>query len=115
MYTPKDLSFEDFRDWRKCKAPAFDVLDLNPLSEYKVYPHYPHYLSISPYNREKMKKKRNRKKEKRTGTLLSEYTTGMGCIKHLSEVGLRPVGLLRPPVGLSESACSQARISIRSY
>ena len=39
MYTPKDLSFESFREWRKRRAPrkdAFDVLGLNPLDEYKV-------------------------------------------------------------------------------
>ncbi|KAF8422674.1 ribosomal protein S18, partial [Tirmania nivea] len=64
IYTPKDLSFESFKNSRKRRAPfkdAFDTLALNPLKEYKNF------------------------------NLLSEYTTEMGRIKHRSETGLRGV------------------------
>ena len=68
MYTPKDLSFESFREWRKRRAPrkdAFDVLGLNPLDEYKVSS--PPSLSI-PFpslGRKIKRKKENKRKRKR--------------------------------------------------
>lgn len=64
VYAPHDLSAAEARKWGKRYSPttdAFDALDLNPLDLYKNF------------------------------SIMSEYVTEMGRIRHSSETGLRPV------------------------
>jgi small subunit ribosomal protein S18 len=64
VYAPHDLSAAEARKWSKRYSPttdAFDALDLNPLALYKNF------------------------------SIMSEYVTEMGRIRHSSETGLRPV------------------------
>ncbi|KAI5807459.1 ribosomal protein S18 [Peziza echinospora] len=64
MYTPKDLSYESFKAFRRRKPPkadSFDLLGIDPLREYKNF------------------------------NLLGEFVTEMGRIKHRTETGLRGV------------------------
>jgi len=64
IYSPHDLSPSEMKKWRKKYSPsidAFDALSINPLHQYKNF------------------------------SIMSEYMTEMGRIKHSSETGLRPV------------------------
>ncbi|EXJ92938.1 hypothetical protein A1O3_01494 [Capronia epimyces CBS 606.96] len=64
VYAPHDLSAAEARKWRKRNRPrtdAFDALSINPLSLYKNF------------------------------SVMSEYMTEMGRIRHSSSTGLRPV------------------------
>ncbi|KAL2435394.1 hypothetical protein ABEF95_015939 [Exophiala dermatitidis] len=64
VYAPHDLSAAEARKWRKRHRPttdAFDALSINPLSLYKNF------------------------------SVMSEYMTEMGRIRHSSSTGLRPV------------------------
>lgn len=64
VYAPHDLSAAEARKWSKRYSPtsdAFDALDLNPLDLYKNF------------------------------SIMSEYMTEMGRIRHSSSTGLRPV------------------------
>ncbi|KAF7513202.1 hypothetical protein GJ744_010598 [Endocarpon pusillum] len=64
VYAPHDLSAAEARKWKKRKAPttdAFDALSMNPLDCYKNF------------------------------SIMSEYMTAMGRIKHSRQTGLRPV------------------------
>lgn len=64
VYAPHDLSAAEARKWSKRYSPttdAFDALDLNPLDLYKNF------------------------------SIMSEYVTEMGRIRHSSSTGLRPV------------------------
>ncbi|KAA8649998.1 mitochondrial 37S ribosomal protein bS18m [Aspergillus tanneri] len=64
IYAPHDLSPSEMRKWRKRSSPskdAFDSLNMNPLDLYKNF------------------------------SIMSEYMTPMGRIKHRSTTGLRPV------------------------
>lgn len=64
VYAPHDLSAAEARKWSKRYSPttdAFDALDLNPLDLYKNF------------------------------SIMSEYMTDMGRIRHSSSTGLRPV------------------------
>ncbi|KAE8350268.1 ribosomal protein S18 [Aspergillus coremiiformis] len=64
IYTPHDLSAAEMKKWRKRYSPAtdvFDSLNLNPLDLYKNF------------------------------SIMSEYMTQMGRIKHRNTTGLRPV------------------------
>ncbi|EAL87694.1 hypothetical protein KXX33_006783 [Aspergillus fumigatus] len=64
IYAPHDLSPAEMKKWRKRQGPAadaFDALNLNPLDLYKNF------------------------------SIMSEYMTAMGRIKHRSATGLRPV------------------------
>ncbi|KAI9707505.1 MAG: hypothetical protein M1836_000466 [Candelina mexicana] len=68
VYAPHDLSPVEMRKWRRKGRPttdAFDALAMNPLNEYKNF------------------------------SIMSEYMTAMGRIKHSSETGLRPVNQRR--------------------
>ncbi|KAF2639980.1 ribosomal protein S18 [Massarina eburnea CBS 473.64] len=64
VYAPRDLSGAEQAKWKTSRrAPqtdAFDTLGINPVNEYKNF------------------------------TMLSEYVTEMGRIKHSRETGLRP-------------------------
>lgn len=64
VYAPHDLSPQEMIKWKQLQRPRKDVLDLlglNPLDEYKNF------------------------------SIISEFMTAMGRIKHSSETGLRPV------------------------
>ncbi|RDH30030.1 37S ribosomal protein S18 [Aspergillus welwitschiae] len=64
LYAPHDLSPAEMKKWRKRYSPstdAFDALNLNPLDLYKNF------------------------------SVMSEYITSMGRIKHRNMTGLRPV------------------------
>ncbi|KAK3174843.1 hypothetical protein OEA41_002089 [Lepraria neglecta] len=64
VYAPHDLSSVEMTKWRKRRPrerDAFDQLGINPLHEYKNF------------------------------SMMSEYTTPMGRIKHRKETGLRAV------------------------
>jgi ribosomal protein S18 len=64
VYAPHDLSAAEARKWSKRYSPttdAFDALNLNPLDLYKNF------------------------------SIMSEYVTEMGRIRHSKETGLRPV------------------------
>ncbi|OAL01384.1 ribosomal protein S18 [Phaeosphaeriaceae sp. SRC1lsM3a] len=64
VYSPSDLSGAEQKKWKvgraKPTADAFDVLGINPVSEYKNF------------------------------TMMSEYMTETGRIKHSRDTGLRP-------------------------
>ncbi|UPX09909.1 uncharacterized protein EKO05_0000587 [Ascochyta rabiei] len=64
VYSPHDLTGAEQRKWKfgrkKPQSDAFDVLGINPINEYKNY------------------------------TIMSEYMTEMGRIKHSNDTGLRP-------------------------
>ncbi|KAF2653419.1 ribosomal protein S18 [Lophiostoma macrostomum CBS 122681] len=65
VYAPHDLTGAEQKKWKSGKktpqTDAFDVLGINPITEYKNY------------------------------TMISEYITEMGRIKHSKDTGLRPV------------------------
>ena len=64
VYSPHDLSPYEMRKWRRRKRPttdAFDALSLDPLDLYRNF------------------------------SVMSEYITEMGRIRHSSSTGLRPV------------------------
>ncbi|PYH90668.1 ribosomal protein S18 [Aspergillus ellipticus CBS 707.79] len=64
VYAPHDLSASEMKKWKKRHSPAtdaFDSLNLNPLHQYKNF------------------------------SIMSEYMTSMGRIKHRNSTGLRPV------------------------
>ncbi|PYH84918.1 37S ribosomal protein S18 [Aspergillus uvarum CBS 121591] len=64
IYAPHDLSPSQMRRWKERHSPStdvFDSLNLNPLTMYKNF------------------------------SIMSEYMTPMGQIKHRNETGLRPV------------------------
>ncbi|PWY92950.1 actin cortical patch component [Aspergillus heteromorphus CBS 117.55] len=64
IYAPHDLSAAEMRKWKKRYSPgtdAFDALNLNPLEQYKNF------------------------------SIMSEYITPMGRIRHRNSTGLRPV------------------------
>ncbi|PGH11209.1 ribosomal protein S18 [Polytolypa hystricis UAMH7299] len=64
IYAPHDLSAAEMKKWKKRQSPstdAFDALSMNPLHQYKNF------------------------------SIMSEYMSEMGRIRHSSETGLRPV------------------------
>ncbi|KAI5293895.1 hypothetical protein KEM55_006865 [Ascosphaera atra] len=64
VYSPRDMMPGEMRKWRKREAPSVDIFDnlgINPLSLYKNY------------------------------SVMSQYVTDMGRIKHSADTGLRPV------------------------
>ncbi|KAL2358565.1 ribosomal protein S18, partial [Cryomyces antarcticus] len=75
VYAPHDLSGMEMRKWRQQKKvvrrggkggmDVFDSLAINPINEYKNF------------------------------SIMSEYMTDMGRIKHSNETGLRPVNQRR--------------------
>ncbi|KAE9378389.1 ribosomal protein S18 [Stipitochalara longipes BDJ] len=68
VYAPHDLSEVEMAKWKKREKPhhdVFDVLDFNPLDHYRNF------------------------------SIMSEYMTPMGRIKHSKETGLRPVNQRR--------------------
>ncbi|KAI9743109.1 MAG: hypothetical protein M1818_003404 [Claussenomyces sp. TS43310] len=68
VYAPHDLTPIETQKWKKRGKPEYDVfdtLDLNPLEQYKNF------------------------------SIMSEYMTPLGRIKHSSETGLRPVNQRR--------------------
>ena len=64
VYAPHDLSGTEQKKWKygrkKPQQDAFDVLGINPILEYKNF------------------------------TMMSEYMTEMGRVKHSKDTGLRP-------------------------
>ncbi|KAJ6007978.1 hypothetical protein N7540_011954 [Penicillium herquei] len=103
VYAPHDLSPAEMKKWGKRKAPsrdAFDALNMNPLDLYKNF------------------------------SVMSEYVSPMGRIKHRGETGLRPVNqrkiakAIRRAMGLGlmpsvhrhpEILASEIRSKIGSY
>ncbi|TVY33416.1 37S ribosomal protein rsm18, mitochondrial, partial [Lachnellula occidentalis] len=68
VYAPHDLSDVEMTKWRRRTPPthdAFDALDMNPLDHYRNF------------------------------SIMSEYMTDMGRIKHSRDTGLRPVNQRR--------------------
>ncbi|TVY83006.1 37S ribosomal protein rsm18 [Lachnellula suecica] len=68
VYAPHDMSPVEMEKWRRRSRPsvdAFDVLDMNPLDHYRNF------------------------------SIMSEYMTEMGRIKHSKDTGLRPVNQRR--------------------
>ncbi|KAL2133743.1 hypothetical protein VTI74DRAFT_1823 [Chaetomium olivicolor] len=64
VYAPRDLSPTEMAKWRKAKPPTRDIIDMlgfNPLDNYKNF------------------------------SLISEFITPMGRIRHSNTTGLRPV------------------------
>ncbi|KAG8168437.1 hypothetical protein KVR01_001186 [Diaporthe batatas] len=64
IYAPHDLSPQEMRKWKAPKQPSKDIIDmlgLNPLDHYRNF------------------------------SIMSEFMTTMGRIKHSKETGLRPV------------------------
>ena len=84
IYSPHDLSPSEMKKWSKRWSPsndAFDALNIKPLEHYKVQTTgmfcegLINCLTISAQN----------------FSIMSEYMTPMGRIKHRSATGLRPV------------------------
>ncbi|TVY45741.1 37S ribosomal protein rsm18, mitochondrial, partial [Lachnellula subtilissima] len=68
VYAPHDLSEVEMTKWKRRSYPThdvFDILDMNPLDHYRNF------------------------------SIMSEYMTDMGRIKHSRETGLRPVNQRR--------------------
>ncbi|KAL2196436.1 ribosomal protein S18 [Corynascus similis CBS 632.67] len=64
VYAPRDMSPAEMRKWRQGRRPTKDIVDMlgfNPLDNYKNF------------------------------SLISEFMTTMGRIKHSTDTGLRPV------------------------
>ncbi|KAL3457722.1 ribosomal protein S18 [Aspergillus heterothallicus] len=64
IYAPHDLSPAEMKKWKKSSSPStdvFDILQLNPLDQYKNF------------------------------SMMSEYMTHLGRIRHRAETGLRGV------------------------
>jgi small subunit ribosomal protein S18 len=71
------------RKWKKRQSPptdAFDALDLNPLDLYKVCTGWMQTAE---------------KADGQNFSIMSEYMTPMGRIKHRNQTGLRPVNQRR--------------------
>lgn len=98
IYSPHDLSPAEMKKWRKRQSPptdAFDSLNKNPLDLYKVcFISFFHDMTMSGG----VKVSRWKWFTNGTGygilqnfSIMSEYMTPMGRIKHQSTTGLRPV------------------------
>jgi small subunit ribosomal protein S18 len=80
VYSPSDLSGAEQKKWKlgrkKPQSDAFDVLGINPVLEYKVglTAHSGWYETDGLQN----------------FTMMSEYMTETGRIKHSKDTGLRP-------------------------
>jgi small subunit ribosomal protein S18 len=81
VYSPSDLTGAEQKKWKVGRSrptlDAFDVLGINPVSEYKVRCD----IDIAGSN------KANRGQN---FTMMSEYMTETGRIKHSRDTGLRP-------------------------
>lgn len=83
VYAPHDLSAAEMRKWRKKQPPKKDVMDVlgvNPLDMYKVCSTWGEkdrygWLLMSKQN----------------FSVISDFITSFGRIKHSRETGLRPV------------------------
>ncbi|KAL1595299.1 hypothetical protein SLS60_009989 [Paraconiothyrium brasiliense] len=80
VYAPHDLSGVEQRKWKIARktpsSDAFDTLGINPITEYKVATQ-PGWKGITTDAMQNF-------------TMMSEYMTEMGRIKHSRETGLRP-------------------------
>ncbi|KAJ4347329.1 uncharacterized protein N0V89_011270 [Didymosphaeria variabile] len=80
VYAPHDLSGVEQKKWKLARktpsSDAFDTLGINPINEYKVATH--------------LGGKRVTTNAVQNFTMMSEYMTEMGRIKHSRETGLRP-------------------------
>jgi small subunit ribosomal protein S18 len=80
VYSPHDLTGAEQRKWKfgrkKPQQDAFDVLGINPLNEYKVRVLKTH-ARIGDWRCQNF-------------TIMSEYMTETGRIKHSKDTGLRP-------------------------
>ena len=90
VYAPKDLSGPEQKKWKNARrtagSDAFDTLGINPINEYKV--------RSLPVKYEAVKREAETRAgadSKQNFTMMSEYMTEMGRIKHSSQTGLRPV------------------------
>jgi small subunit ribosomal protein S18 len=83
LYAPRDLTPAEMKKWRQGRRPNMDVVDMlgfSPLDNYRVFTPF---LSISS-GRWKADTQQN-------FSLISEFMTTMGRIKHSDDTGLRPV------------------------
>ena len=93
VYAPHDLSGSEQKKWKqgrkKPQQDAFDILGINPVLEYKVRKQHDRrglrwigdmdgHVGLSKAN------------EWQNFTMMSEYMTEMGRIKHSRDTGLRP-------------------------
>jgi small subunit ribosomal protein S18 len=80
VYSPHDLTGAEQKKWKfgrkKPQSDAFDVLGINPINEYKVSG--------------KSSGEGNLGWQVQNFTMMSEYMTEMGRIKHSNDTGLRP-------------------------
>jgi len=80
VYSPSDLSGAEQKKWKtgrkKPQSDAFDVLGINPVSEYKVGCRRHEGLHTTD--------------RLQNFTMMSEYMTETGRIKHSRDTGLRP-------------------------
>ncbi|KAI5285674.1 hypothetical protein KEM54_000386 [Ascosphaera aggregata] len=89
VYSPRDMLPGEMRKWRTRQSPSVDVFDhlrLNPLDLYKVRSHRLPHISCSCLGSEL-----TAFAPPQNFSVMSEYVTDMGRIKHSSETGLRPV------------------------
>jgi small subunit ribosomal protein S18 len=88
VYSPHDLSEVEMAKWKKRSRPiydAFDVLDFKPADSYKVcyFPRHPLGELADWFC------------ARQNFSIMSEFMTPMGRIKHSRETGLRPVNQRR--------------------
>jgi small subunit ribosomal protein S18 len=85
IYSPHDLSPAEQKKWKRTQAPAtdvFDALNLNPLDQYKV--RLPAYNKFEAGGYRLILTSQN-------FSMMTEYMTHMGRIKHRNVTGLRAV------------------------
>lgn len=85
VYAPNDLSASEMRKWRNRAVPKKDVMDLlgvNPLDLYKVCQLH---LGMRRVEQDGLTK------GKQNFSVISDFITPFGRIKHSNDTGLRPV------------------------
>lgn len=90
IYAPHDLSASEMKKWRKRYSPptdSFDALNINPLDLYKVRSSRQRCRDFVPDSAMWL----TRHSLSQNFSIMSEYVTPMGRIKHRTQTGLRPV------------------------
>lgn len=91
VYAPRDMSPYEMSKWRQGKSPDTDVVDVlgfNPLDNYKVIIPLP---QLSAKSKREAKEADARARAGQNFSIISEFITPMGRIKHSLDTGLRPV------------------------
>ncbi|KAI5308878.1 hypothetical protein KEM55_004644 [Ascosphaera atra] len=92
VYSPRDMMPGEMRKWRKREAPSVDIFDnlgINPLSLYKVG--LPLCRATSSARARMVWVKGWLLMNSQNYSVMSQYVTDMGRIKHSADTGLRPV------------------------